>query len=148
MSESLRIDNDGAAIFPLIGKVQIAGMTIEEARSYLTELYDRDYFVNPQVSIVVTDFAPREVQVLGQVNSPGPVLMPHDRNISIIEAVAAATGQTRLANLRKVMVKRAGQDGNSMQTFEFDVQEMITARQAETFMLQSGDIVYVPERIF
>ena len=41
-------------------------MTVAEAQSLITELYNRDYIVNPQVSVLVTNFSPKIVHVLGR----------------------------------------------------------------------------------
>ncbi len=147
LSQQIRIDSDGTANFPLVGKVRIGGMTVEEATTYLFERYNADYLVNPQISLLVTEYAPREVQVLGQVNQPGPVVIPVDRELSLVEAIAAASGATRLANLRDVSVRRVLEDGRNV-TFDIDVQEMITKEKGETFILQHKDIIFIPERTF
>lgn len=148
MEQELRVDKDGTAIFPLIGKVKIGGMTIGEARKFLYDLYNRDYFVNPQINLLVLEFAPRQVQVLGQVNTPGPITIPVDRQLSLVEAIALAGGQTRLANLRKVTVRRPAEEEESPETFELDVQQMITDQESVEFILKHGDIIFIPERTF
>ncbi len=145
MNQQVRLDADGAVIFPLIGRVNLGGMTIEEAQRYLTEVYDRDYLVNPQISLLVVEFAPRLVQVLGQVNSPGPVPIPPDRDLTVVEAISASNGQTRLANLRKVVVRRNTEDRETV-TFELDVQQMMTDEDSQDFILIEDDTIFVPER--
>jgi len=147
MQQSLRLDADGTVILPLIGKQKIGGMTVEQAQRFLADLYDKDYFVNPQISLLVTSFSPRTVQVLGQVNKQGPVVIPFDRELTLVDAISSAGGPTRLANLRRVALKRKRPDGTTT-TFTLDVQEIMTEVDVESFPLQDGDTIFIPERTF
>ncbi|MFO8027977.1 MAG: polysaccharide biosynthesis/export family protein, partial [Opitutales bacterium] len=71
LDKTVRVEGDGSIGLALIGKVKVGGMTVAEAQSLITDLYNRDYLVNPQVSVLVTSFSPKVVHVLGSVNSPG-----------------------------------------------------------------------------
>src|SRR5215210_2983012 len=48
-----RISKDGTINFPLIGVVRIAGMTMQDAAKAVRDLLEKDYLVNPQVSLSV-----------------------------------------------------------------------------------------------
>lgn len=147
MLQELRLDADGTVLLPLIGKQKIGGMTVEGAQTFLAELYNKDYFVNPQINLLVLEVSPRNVQVLGQVNMQGPVEIPIDRRLTLVDAIAQAGGATRLANTRKVTVKRELPDGRTV-TFELDYQKMMTDADEEPFVLQDGDTIFLSERTF
>ncbi len=147
MLQELRLDADGTVLLPLVGKQEIGGMTVEGAQIYLAELYNRDYFVNPQINVLVLQVSPRNVQVLGQVNTQGPVEIPIDRPLTLVDAIAQAGGATRLANTRNVTVKRELPDGRTV-TFELDYQKMMTNADEAAFILLDGDTVFLSERTF
>ena len=147
MTQEVRLDADGTVLLPLIGKQKIGGMTVEGCQRFLAELYNKDYFVNPQINLLVLEVSSRRVQVLGQVNEQGPIEIPIERNLNLVDAISGAGGPTRLANTRKVTVKREVENGKTL-TFELDMQQMMTDADAEPFILKDGDTVFIPERTF
>lgn len=72
MSVEVRVSEGGAVGFPLLGSVQIAGLTPEAAeRRIALLLKDGGFVLNPQVNILLTQALGNLVSVLGQVNRPG-----------------------------------------------------------------------------
>lgn len=146
LKKTARIEGDGTVSLALIGKVEVADLTVSEAKSLITELYDRDYLVDPQVSVLVISFSPKVVRILGSVNNPGVVEMPHDRDLTLTEAIAEVRGISRLGNPRALKIKRIGDDDNSQQ-IEVNFSKILTDPDAEDIVLKEGDTVWVPERI-
>lgn len=146
LQKEVRVEGDGTVALALVGKVKIAGMTVAEAQSLITELYNRDYIVNPQVSVLVTSFSPKVIHILGQVNSPGIVQIPPDRDLTLIEAIAAVRGVTRLGNPKSIVIKRIQEDGRAVQ-MEVNFNRIVTDPDSRDIILQEGDTVWVPERI-
>ncbi len=66
-----RVSDTGAIILPLLGSVNVNGLSISDASSKIAALYSDGYIVNPQVNIFVQEFRSKKVIVLGQVNIPG-----------------------------------------------------------------------------
>ena len=64
------IDTDGFINLPLVGRLKVAGMTIQEAESLLNDRL-RTYVKDPHVVVAVTDFRSQPVSVLGMVGNPG-----------------------------------------------------------------------------
>jgi len=142
-----RIAGDGTVTLPYIGAVRIAGMTVQEARVHLTTLYDRDYFVNPQIQLLVTFYAERRVQVLGEVNRPGFVVIPPEEQMTLLQALAGAGGFTRLANQRDVQIKRTNARGET-ETFRVNVADILRGTGSQDVPIIKGDTVVVSERVF
>ncbi|NCG08196.1 MAG: polysaccharide export protein [Verrucomicrobia bacterium] len=142
LDKAVRIEGDGTVALALIGKVKVSGMTVAEAQSLITDLLNRDYLVEPQVSLQIVEFAPRFVRVLGMVGSPGKVPMPPDSDLTLIDAISQSRGVTRLGNARKVRIKR--NDGTK--PFDVDYDE-IRRGEAKDIILQEGDTITVPERL-
>src|SRR5687767_14528300 len=55
LESKLRLASDGTTTFPLLGTVTLGGRTLEEASTYIRDLLEKDYLVNPQVTITVLD---------------------------------------------------------------------------------------------
>jgi len=65
------VQTNGSISLPLLGEVQVAGLTIAEVQRKITNLLAKDYLVNPQVEVKVRDYNSQYVSVVGEVNSPG-----------------------------------------------------------------------------
>ncbi len=146
LEKSVRVEGDGSVVLALVGKVKVAGMTVAEAQTLVTDLYNRDYLVEPQVSILVVQFSPKIIHILGSVNSPGVVEIPPDRDLTLTEAIAGVRGVSRLGNPKALTIKRIGEDGRAQQ-MEVNFSRIITDPNVKDVVLQEGDTVWVPERI-
>lgn len=71
LSRSPTVQTNGTVSLPLLGDVQVAGLSVSEIQRKLTTLLARDYLVNPQVEVKVKEFQSQFVTVLGEVNTPG-----------------------------------------------------------------------------
>lgn len=146
LNKTVRVEGDGSVALALIGKVKIAGMTVAEAQSLITDLYNRDFLVDPQVSVLVASFSPKVVHVLGSVNSPGVVEIPPDRDLTLTEAIAAVRGVSRLGNPKSITIKRVDRDGHSRQ-MEVNFNRIVTDPDTRDVVLKEGDTIWIPERI-
>ena len=146
LEKSVRIEGDGSVALALVGKVKVAGMTVAEAQSLITDLYNRDYLVDPQVSLLVVQFSPRIVHVLGSVNYPGQVELPPDRDLTLTEAIAAVRGISRLGNPKSITIKRIDVNGRARQ-MEVNFSRIVQDANERDIVLQEGDTIWVPERI-
>jgi protein involved in polysaccharide export with SLBB domain len=145
-----RLNAEGNLSLPLLGSVHLAGLTLTQATSRVTELYSRDYLVNPKVNVMLVGYAKRRFTVLGQVNRPGSFEMPEGSpmGIDLLEAIAMAGGYTRIAAPERITVRRHGTNGDEI--LKVDAKRL--ARGAgganSNFKVQSGDTITVGESIF
>lgn len=147
LDKSVRVEGDGTVALALIGKVKVAGMTLAEAQSLITDLYNRDYLVDPQVSVLVVQFSPKVVRILGSVNGPGVVQIPPDRDLTLTEALAGVGGVSRLGNPRKITIKRVDDNGRA-RSMEVNFSRIIEDPNSKDIILKEGDTIWVPERVF
>ena len=138
-----RLNADGAMSVPLLGSVKLAGLTLNQATSRLTELYGRDYLVSPKVNVTLVGYAKRRFTILGQVNRPGSFEMPETSpgGIDLLEAIAMAGGYTRIAAPERVSVRR----GN--QVLRVNAKQLGRG-EGGTFRVEPGDTITVGESIF
>lgn len=146
LSKQVRVEGDGTVSLALVGKIKVAGMTVAESQGFITDLYNRDYLVDPQVSVLVVSFAPKFVRVLGFVGSSGVVEIPPDRELTLIDAITQRGGIAQLGDDRKITISRADADGR-IQSIDVNFKK-IRVGDAKDIVLQEGDIVNVPERLF
>jgi polysaccharide export outer membrane protein len=146
LNKSVRIEGDGTVSLALVGKVKLAGMTVAEGKSLITDLYNRDYLVDPQISLLVVSFSPKVLHILGSVGSPGVVNIPPDRDLTLTEALSMVGGVTRMGNPRAIKIKRLDQDG-STRLIEVNFSKVVQDPDVIDMVLNEGDTIWVPERI-
>ena len=143
-----RVSASGEINVPLLGTVQIGGLTLREAEQKLARAYvDGGFFIKPQIILSVQAYAPRSISILGQVNKPEQIEFPVERDLlGIIQAITLAGGFTRVAKIDEVRVLRTS--GGKEQQFTINIAAYLDQKQGAEFKLQPDDIVYVPERVF
>jgi polysaccharide export outer membrane protein len=142
-----RLNPEGNLSVPLLGSVHLAGLTLTQAASKLTELYRRDYLVNPRVNISLLSFARRRFSVLGKVGHPGNFEMPEGspEGIDLLEAIAIAGGYAPSAAPERITVRRHNSSGD--QIFKVNAKRF-TKGSGGGFLVLPGDTITVGESIF
>jgi polysaccharide export outer membrane protein len=100
-----RVRPDGRIGFPIVGDVEASGKTPTELRDVITRGLSR-YLANPQVTVVVTSYRSRHVNVLGEVRTPGVIVL--DSDATLLHTLAIAGGVTAKADLHSAVVVRDG----------------------------------------
>ena len=132
MSRSALIGKSGSISFPLIGSVDLIGLTVPELEQKLVDLYKKDYFVDPKISVIITSYATKSVVVSGAVTNSGAVPYPDEGTISLAQAIAASGGITEMGDTNRITIVR--KKGGSMVT---------TMNQAGEVELLPGDTALV-----
>ncbi len=107
LSVQVRILKTGQASFPLIGSVQIGGLSVASAAEKIRELYAKDYLVDPKLTISVNDYATEFISVIGAVQTPGQIPIPVSGNLDLASAMATAGGPSELADTNNIQLVRA-----------------------------------------
>lgn len=129
------IDRNGEINLPVVGKVKLEGLSIEDARQKI-ETKVAEWIVKPVVICKMVSF---KVSILGDVNRPGTYTFYQD-NVSIFNVISAAGDLTYYGNRQEVKIVR--------KTAHEDLIIKIDLRDADIlknpqYYLQPGDIVYV-----
>lgn len=146
LKRDVRVSQEYSITLPLIGKVDLKGKSLRQAEDLIRDLYNRDFLVNPQVNVVVIEYAKRTVNVIGQVNQPGAVLFPQEQGLTLLDAISRAGGFSRLANRTQVKLTRTNADGKT-ETYIINADDLIKGNSSNSWPLLVNDIVFVPERI-
>lgn len=137
-----KIARDGRVQLPLLGEVAVAGKSVREAQEQIRRLYDADYLVNPQIYLNIASYTQRSITVIGQVSRPGNYELQGTDRIGIIEAIGMAGGFTRIADRKKVTVKRT--DGKKTETIKVNTAKLDDPNGG-SFVVLPGDIITVGE---
>ncbi len=136
-----QLSADGTITMPLIGAVRIEGLTTDQAGAAIKKKLADGYLVKPEVTVSIEARIRKTVTVLGQAQRPGVFELPTHRRLTLVEAIGMAGGVTRIANAKKVTLKRGG----SVQTINL---AEITSGKGADIPLQDGDMVTIPESLF
>lgn len=129
------VDDAGFINFPVIGRVQLGGLTKAEAVELLRTKVS-DYIVNPVVNIRFVNY---KVTVLGEVMKPGTFTVKDER-VTIPEALGMAGDMTIYGKRDNVLICR---ETNGEKTFARLDMTSPDVFSSEYFYLQQNDIVYV-----
>jgi polysaccharide biosynthesis/export protein len=134
---TITVQPDGKISYPVVGPLQVAGLTVAELAEKLRRGLNRD-LVDPVVTVTLREAGKREVgriSLLGAVRNPSG--MEIKEGTTLTEVLATGGGATSDADLRHVKITHA--DGS------FTTVDLSTGRVDRTAVLQPGDIVVVPE---
>jgi polysaccharide export outer membrane protein len=147
MTREVSVSQNYTISLPLIGDVSVRKKTVRQIEKEIRDLYEKDYLVNPQVTIFIVRYAERVVNVIGSVNQPGPVSFPQEKSLTLVEAIARAGGFSRLGNTKNVTLTRTDEDGQS-RTYIIDVSKLLTtSNSAGSWVLRPNDVIFVREKI-
>ena len=110
---TVRVDGKGDIVLPLVGSLQVAGLTEPEIIDHLTNALHK-YAYHPEVNLLVKSYSSRVVGVMGAVHAPGLYVLngPSD---TVRDLIARAGGLSDNA-AREVLLStaRAGSNDDSM----------------------------------
>lgn len=138
------VDSSGHINYPLLGDLNVQGLSPEELRQRLTDELGKDYLTNPQVQVAFEESLNKSVYILGQVSRPGNY--EYTPNMTLVRLVSKAGGFTLMAAPSHVKITRKMRDGK-IKSLSANVGAIMDGR-AEDVVLESGDLVMVPETFF
>ncbi|MCB2208599.1 MAG: polysaccharide biosynthesis/export family protein [Bacteroidetes bacterium] len=132
---SYTISEEGYLEFPLVGKIHVKNLTIEEITNLLTEHLGG--FIKEFVVIVkLVNF---NITILGEVSSPGQYNI-YQTDINLFEAIAMAGDMTDFSIRDQVTVIRKTKNGSSVHEVDMSSRSFLSS---DYFYLQPDDIVYI-----
>lgn len=121
---------DGFIFLPMVGDVNIQGLTIHDANLKLIELYS-EYFVDPYV---ITNYTNKRITVLGAPT--GQIIPLKNENVTIAEVIAIAGGMDTNGNAGAMKLIR----GNEVFLIDFST---VTGYYESNQIVKAGDILYI-----
>ena len=132
---------DGKISFPLIGDIDTAGRTLAEIDAEITEKL-KEYVVDPQVSVMVKEFAGDKLIVLGEVKKPG--IYKFIGRTNIMTVIGLAGGFTDRAKSAHIVIVREFPDPETgSNLISVPIKGVLRGRVERNIEVAPNDIVYV-----
>jgi polysaccharide export outer membrane protein len=151
LSGKFNVEADGSLTFPLIGRVEAAGLTVRALESELRKRLAAGYITNPQISVTVDTYSSQRIFLVGEVKQPG--MYPLRGKMSLMEALARAGSTTQMAGGEAFVVRRSDrgvsgavlpdQAGDASEVIRVDLKELHRGG-IKNVALTDGDTVFVP----
>jgi len=129
------VSDSGDIEIPVLGKVRVAGKTMDEAISAIRDRADR-YLKDATVIVKLISF---KFSVIGEVNRPG-TYNNFNNQLTVLEAVSIAGDITDYGNRKKILVLRPTPDGTRSFRLDLTNSDILSS---DGFFLLPNDIVYV-----
>jgi polysaccharide export outer membrane protein len=140
LSRTVPVRPDGLISLPLVGELRAEGSTVAELNAEITAILE-EFVQRPTVTVSVTEVRSMVVYVNGRVASPGTLVL--ERPINVMQAIAMAGGLQEFADRNGVVVIRTVNGERVRIPFRYG--DAVSGKGAVAeFVLQSGDVVYVP----
>ena len=133
--QSYTVDEDGKIEMPLIGKVEVKNLTVEEAKNKLQAEMDK-YVTQTTLIVKLSNF---NVTVLGEVARPG-MYKVYQSQINLFEAVSMAGNMTNFAKRDAVKIIRQTDNGSEIITIDMGVADVL---ESPYYYLKPNDIIYI-----
>ena len=154
LTERFTIETDGTFTYPLIGRVQVGGMTLRGVEATLEKtLVARGFFTDPQISVAIEQYRSQRIYVVGEVRTPGAY--PLSGDMRLVEALALAGSTLPSASGEAVIVRPANPmivqsvdpseaaAESADQVVRVDLRELENGDLSQNVGLTGGDTVFV-----
>lgn len=138
---TVRVSGDGSITLPLLGRVELGGLSKDAAEQKIASMLQEKYVKNPQVSVFIKDYQSNRVALIGAVNKPG--MYEIIGRMSLLELISKAGGFTENAG-NEMFVMREGKGGLKA-NLTIDLNDLImNGNQSLNIPLQPSDVINVP----
>lgn len=139
-SKVVQIDASGRMTFPLIGMLEVAGLTPQQLASLIEERLRGRFLLNPQVTVNLEKIVSQTVTVSGEVKKPG--VFPILGRMTLLTAISSAEGWTDYSSKGNVIVFRTVQGKEYAAVYNVKAIQKGNYADPELF---AGDVVSVGE---
>ena len=145
LPREFRVQPDGSIDFPYLNRLTVAGLEPQEIVDLLRKkLVENKILLDPQVTLVVKQYASKKVSFIGQVQKPGSV--PWTDGLRLVDALSQVGGFTSIGDSNHVILTRRVSKEKTV-TVIIAVDAITDGAQAD-IPLQAGDTIKVDARVF
>ena len=132
------VDSKGDIDFPVVGKIQVAGLTREEiAEKVKKSLVDASLVKDPTVTVSLSNL---HYSMMGEVAKPGQYAIEEEK-VTILDAISKAGDLTIQGKRNDVMVRR--QENGHQKIYKINLCSGRDSFSSPAYYLQQNDVVYV-----
>jgi polysaccharide export outer membrane protein len=130
------ISDSGTVNLPIIGKVMLAGLNLEDAEARV-KIKANEYLKDPTIQVKFLNY---KINIIGEVKVPG-IYYNYEGSISIFDAISMARGIADYADLENVTIKRYS--GDMIYAHKVNLTDN-SIYSTKFYYLQPNDVVYIP----
>ena len=136
---------DRTISLPLIGRIKVEGLTLEQASQLMSRLY-APYLKRPIVTVTLLAPRPLKLAISGEVNNPGSYTVKPDQKFpSVTEAIQLAGGLTASADVGQVEIRRIVQ--GKQQALRVNLWRLLQqGNLSPDVSLRDGDTIIIPTK--
>ena len=140
LTTKVRVSSAGTIVMPLLGQVEVQGLTVNAINNKITGLLADGYLVNPQVNIFIEEYRSKKVVVLGNVRTPGLIELTGPTNF--LELVSEAGGLEKDAGDTATIQRKNDNSGKSV--IVIDLRALIDKGDlSQNVQIRDGDTVFI-----
>lgn len=141
LNRTLRVSGDGKIELPLVGSIEVSGLTPNKVAAQIADRLRDRYVQNPQVSIFITEFKSQKISLLGAVATPAAYPLSGQRRLLQLLAEAGSLGPEAGNTL---YVFRQTEDGRSARLTVPLNELLLQGDPRWNVLLRPGDVISVP----
>lgn len=134
--DELQIQRDGSINLPNLGKVNLSGLSLEEASKLIKAKIESAYI---GVDAFITLSNVRDIQILVTGNAEQPGVYTVNGNTSFLQAIAIAGGPSNFGSLREFVLKRNNETISKIDLYDVIIKGDISTDER----LRSGDVIHI-----
>lgn len=134
--QSFTVYSDGCIDFPMLGKIEMSGLTTREARSKMESLLIGTFFNEAKITVKLVN---NYVSVIGDVKRPGKFVI-YKEDLNIFQALAMAGDVSTFGDRANVRIVRHTPQKTYIENFDLRSQDIITSKY---YYVQPNDVIYV-----
>lgn len=143
-----RVTERGLIDFPLIGQVQVSGLTATQVAEHLEGRLSPGYLRNPQVFVDVVEFASKKIFIVGAIAKPTALTLRGETSLlDVLSQTESLSYSNSLTVFRRISVPgRQGTKRNEVKAIHVDLNELLRrGNMSKNLMLEAQDVVYIPK---
>jgi len=143
-----RVTERGLIDFPLIGQVQVVGLTAMQVAERLESQLSPGYLRHPQVFVDVAEFASKKVFIVGAVAKPAAFTLRGETSLlDVLSQTDSLSQSGSLTVFRRLSTPgEQGGNHNDVQAIHVDLQALLQrGNMSKNLILQAQDVVYIPK---
>jgi len=141
LSGEFQVSKRGSINFPLLGQVDVKGLTSDEVAQRIEKLLETDFIRDAQVSVDLVGRKANSVLVIGQVRRPGQVKFGPDGTMDLFTAIASAGGaEEETSDTSRIEIKRRNGDTIKTMYADLDEQKELQLKDRDTVIVRTKAI--------
>jgi polysaccharide export outer membrane protein len=137
-----RVSGEGVIVLPLIGQVEVQGLTILQITQKISALLADGYLVDPQVSIFIQEFRSKKAFIMGEVNKPGLYVLPSQT--TLLSVLSEAGGLTKDAGDKAIIKRKANATEKNESVVTVDLRKLVEKGDTSLDVpITDGDSIYI-----